>query len=143
MQVLASWCIGLLALAIQRWGAALNAAITSCCTTLSALFTMVANRWVQLLLAAGVSFADPLRPKESECSPDFKTNCASIASKLDIANATVYFSQYVAAGQNLSIPDRNVTCGAPYQPVSVDVCRIALYVSTSNSSGINMEAWLP
>ena len=133
--------MGLLGLAIQRWGNALHAPIVSCYSTVSAFFTMIANRWAQLLLTAGVSFADPLYQRE--CTEDFQANCASIASKLEIANATVYFSQYVAAGQNLSIPDRNVTCGAPYQPVSVDLCRIALYVSTSNSSGINMEAWLP
>ncbi|KAF2189296.1 tannase and feruloyl esterase [Zopfia rhizophila CBS 207.26] len=74
---------------------------------------------------------------------DFQANCASIAPKINIENATVYFSQFVAAGTNLSIPDRNVTCGSPYQVVSTHTCRIALYVSTSDRSGINMEAWLP
>lgn len=100
---------------------------------------MMVSSWAQLLFTAGVALANPLAPKKG----DFKASCASIASKLHIEHATVYFSEFVAAGQNLSIPDRNVTCGAPYQPVSVDLCRIALYVSTSKSSGINMEAWLP
>lgn len=140
LQVLVSWCIGLLGLVIKRWDA-LYAPFASCCATLSAFFTMIANRWAQLLLTAGVSFADPLLSRQYET--DFQSKCSSIASKLEIENASVYFSQYVAAGQNVSIPDRNVTCGAPYQVVSADICRIALYVATSNSSGINMEAWLP
>ncbi|KAJ4357179.1 Feruloyl esterase [Didymosphaeria variabile] len=103
---------------------------------------MIVNRWAQLLLPVGVALADPILPRQYGTN-DFQSSCASIASKLALENATVYFSQFVAAGQNLSIPDRNATCGAPYQAVSVDLCRIALYVSTSNSSGINMEAWLP
>ncbi|KAF2787152.1 tannase and feruloyl esterase [Melanomma pulvis-pyrius CBS 109.77] len=72
-----------------------------------------------------------------------QSTCSSIVPKLDIENATVYFSSFVAAGTNLSLPEYNTTCGAPYQVVSIDLCRISLYVSTSNRSGINMEAWLP
>ncbi|KAF2450862.1 tannase and feruloyl esterase [Karstenula rhodostoma CBS 690.94] len=100
------------------------------------------QNWAQFVLAVGSALANPLISRQY-ATDDFGANCASIASKLELANATVYFSQFVAAGQNLSIPDRNVTCGAPYQAVSADLCRIALYVATSNSSGINMEAWLP
>ncbi|KAF2680991.1 tannase and feruloyl esterase [Lentithecium fluviatile CBS 122367] len=74
---------------------------------------------------------------------DFEAQCGSFASALEIDHATVYFSEFVSAGTNLSIPDYNATCGAPYQLVPADVCRVALYVATSNSSGINMEAWLP
>ncbi|ORY01583.1 feruloyl esteras-like protein B [Clohesyomyces aquaticus] len=74
---------------------------------------------------------------------DFQSKCATIAPKLQIANATVYFSQYVAAGTNLSLPENNVTCGQSSQVVLTDMCRIALSVVTSNRSGISMEAWLP
>ncbi|KAE9389957.1 putative ferulic acid Esterase/Feruloyl esterase [Gymnopus androsaceus JB14] len=35
------------------------------------------------------------------------------------------------------------SCNRPSQVVFEDTCRIALYVSTSNNSGVNMEAWLP
>ena len=140
MLVLASWRIGLLGLTIKGWGA-LHAQLASCCHSLATFFTMIVNRWTQVLLTAGISFANPLFPRQN--GSDFQASCGSIASGLEIENATVYFSQFVAAGQNLSIPDRNVTCGVPYQAVSVDLCRIALHVATSNSSGINMEAWLP
>ncbi|KAJ4292515.1 Feruloyl esterase [Kalmusia sp. IMI 367209] len=103
---------------------------------------MIVTRWAQLFLNASVALADPFNLGRNT-TDDFQAECACIASTLEIANATVYFSQFVGAGTNLSIPDRNATCGAPYQVVSADICRIALYVSTSNSSGISMEAWLP
>ncbi|KAH7138610.1 Tannase/feruloyl esterase [Dendryphion nanum] len=74
---------------------------------------------------------------------DFSSACAAIAPKLQIENATVYFSQFVAAGTNITFPDLNATCGPPFQVVSADICRIALFVATSKRSGINMEAWLP
>lgn len=73
----------------------------------------------------------------------FEASCDAIASELQIEHATVYFSKFVSGGTNLSLPEYNATCGAPYQFVPADICRVALYVATSNSSGINMEAWLP
>ncbi|KAF2470862.1 tannase and feruloyl esterase [Lindgomyces ingoldianus] len=97
--------------------------------------------WVPLLNACA-SFALPEQSSLRSVG-DFQETCTSIAPKLQIANATIYFSQFVAAGTNLSIPDYNVTCGQFSQAISTDICRIALYVATSNRSGINMEAWLP
>ena len=103
-------------------------------------FTMKSS---QLLWASIASACSVLAQGQSYAVDDFQSSCASIASTLEIENATVYFSQFVSAGTNLSIPDYNVTCGAPYQAVSADICRIGLYVATSNRSGINMETWLP
>lgn len=73
----------------------------------------------------------------------FEAGCEAIASKLDILNGTVWFSQYVPAGTNLTFPDNNITCNRPYQVVPKDICRIALYVATSNRSGVSVETWLP
>ena len=55
----------------------------------------------------------------------------------------MYFSEFVTAGTNLSLPDNNATCAQTFQLVPTDICRVALYVSTSDQSGFNMEAWLP
>jgi feruloyl esterase len=74
---------------------------------------------------------------------NFTSTCASVLSQLNIENATVYFSQFVASGTNLSLPENNVTCGQPSHLVPVDMCRVALYVATSERSGVNMETWLP
>jgi feruloyl esterase len=74
---------------------------------------------------------------------NFKQQCAQFGQSLKIANATVWFSEFVAAGTNLTFPDNNITCTRPSQVVSADICRVALYVATSSRSGISMEAWLP
>ncbi|KAF2638410.1 feruloyl esteras-like protein B [Massarina eburnea CBS 473.64] len=103
------------------------------------MFTM----WSHLLLFnAGGALASALqrRPMSTD---GFDSKCASVASQLQIEHATVYFSEYITAGTNLSLPDNNVTCAIPNQVVPKDICRLALYVATSNRSGINMEAWLP
>jgi feruloyl esterase len=141
MQVLASWSMDLVGDALKRSGRLVHMCYSDC-IALAACAKMMIQNWAQFLLTVGVALADPLLSRQY-ATDDFQANCAAIASKLEVENATVYFSQFVAAGQNLSIPDRNATCGAPYQAVPADLCRIALYVSTSNSSGINMEAWLP
>ncbi|KAI9697495.1 MAG: Tannase and feruloyl esterase [Bogoriella megaspora] len=75
----------------------------------------------------------------------FEDNCTALGS-LQLPNATIWFSQYVPAGTNLSFADSDPTCqasGYAFQAVSVSLCRIALYVATSNRSGISMETWLP
>ncbi|KAK4119270.1 tannase and feruloyl esterase [Parathielavia appendiculata] len=69
--------------------------------------------------------------------------CSKLAKKLDIDNATVWFTEYVSAGTNMSFPDAHPTCTQGAVTVGVDFCRVALYVATSNRSGISMEAWLP
>jgi len=74
---------------------------------------------------------------------NFKDNCNSFAKQLKLANTTVWFSEYVPANTNLTFPDNDPSCTRPSQVVSADMCRIAMYVATSNRSGISMEAWLP
>lgn len=72
---------------------------------------------------------------------DFDTQCNAFAEKLrttpDLANATIWFTEPVAAGTNLSLPDYDPSCGAQYQIVNVDMCRVAMFVPTSNRSNIS------
>ncbi|KAJ4388656.1 Feruloyl esterase [Gnomoniopsis smithogilvyi] len=76
---------------------------------------------------------------------DFNTQCADFAGTLQskISNATIYFTEAVAAGTNLSLPDYDPSCGAQYQVVGADFCRVAMFVPTSERSNISMEVWLP
>lgn len=76
-------------------------------------------------------------------SSDFDSRCAGLADSLDIDNATVAFSQYVAAGTNITFPDNPETCTRPYQVVPVDICRVVMSVATSSRSQTRIEAWLP
>ena len=79
----------------------------------------------------------------ARCSPNFRQKCADFANKVKIENVTVWFTEHVTAGTNLTFPDTDPTCNAVPLAVGVDFCRVALYVATSDRSGINMEAWLP
>ena len=73
----------------------------------------------------------------------FEQDCTKLTTNIDIENATVWFSEVVPAGTNLTFPQNNITCQRPSQLIEADICRVAIYVSTSPRSGISMEAWLP
>ncbi|KAK7464292.1 hypothetical protein VKT23_006459 [Stygiomarasmius scandens] len=98
----------------------------------------------QLFLgAAGVNGQGPNYNLNS-----FNSTCSSLASQISIPGATFNFSQPVAAGANITFASRNTNCvtisGEPSSViVPIDICRVSLFVSTSNRSGINMETWLP
>ncbi|ROV92524.1 hypothetical protein VSDG_06668 [Cytospora chrysosperma] len=78
-------------------------------------------------------------------SSDFNTQCTTFGSSLagTIPNATVWFSHHVAAGTNLTLPDFHPSCGSSSQVVDVDLCRVSMFVTTSDRSNISMEVWLP
>ena len=92
----------------------------------------------QYLLSAGAVLLNAFAAADT-----FAADCQNLGSSLQLPNATIWFSEFVAAGTNLTFPDNNATCGRASQVVSSDICRIALYASTSERSGISMEAWLP
>jgi len=74
---------------------------------------------------------------------NFSSECAATASKLSVEHGVVHFSEFIAAGTNLSLAENDPSCTQSSIPVTADICRIALSVSTSERSGFNMEAWLP
>ncbi|KAK8152840.1 Tannase/feruloyl esterase [Phyllosticta citrichinensis] len=94
-----------------------------------------------VVLGAGLLVA----AAEAASKATFEQQCGSLPSSLAsvVPNATVWFSEFVAAGTNLTFPDNTVTCDRTSQVVSNDLCRVALRVPTSNRSEISMEAWLP
>ncbi|KAJ3710156.1 ferulic acid esterase [Lentinula raphanica] len=81
---------------------------------------------------------------------EFQSACSSIVSQIEsllpgpgTSSTTVYFSEVIPSGTIISLEDNHPSCGRPSQLIFSDVCRIALYTSTSTRSGINMELWLP
>jgi hypothetical protein len=77
---------------------------------------------------------------------DAQAACERLGSTFNAPHVTVNLAQYVAAGTNISLPEQGTgaaSCGNTAQIVSVDLCRIAANVATSNRSEITMEAWLP
>uniref|UniRef100_A0A0W0EUX7 Carboxylic ester hydrolase n=1 Tax=Moniliophthora roreri TaxID=221103 RepID=A0A0W0EUX7_MONRR len=77
---------------------------------------------------------------------DFESSCESLASQVaELPNTTVLHTQLVPAGTNIPFPpeEAHPSCSARSAVVSADICRISLNVTTSVSSQIRMEAWLP
>ncbi|RDW77182.1 carboxylic ester hydrolase-28 [Coleophoma cylindrospora] len=71
--------------------------------------------------------------------------CTALGQNLALENVTVNFAEYLPAGTNLSLSQgyNLSTCGRASQVVPVDLCRITMYVATTNRSGITLEGWLP
>jgi hypothetical protein len=74
---------------------------------------------------------------------EFQARCESFANEIDIPHVKVNLASYLPGGTNLSLVDNDPSCGASYQGVTADTCRIAMAVATSNSSEITLEAWFP
>lgn len=91
-----------------------------------------------LALVAAVTIA-PVLAQNSSSSGTFDAQCDAFADELRATyeNATIWFTESVAAGTNLSLPDYDPTCGNLYQVVDADICRVAMFMSTSESSNIS------
>ncbi|KAJ3543787.1 hypothetical protein NM208_g3392 [Fusarium decemcellulare] len=74
---------------------------------------------------------------------DFQQQCSSLAESLNIPNANLTKSEFIAANTTLNFPNADRSCGRSSQQVSADICRVTLQVATSSRSQIKMEAWLP
>lgn len=80
----------------------------------------------------------------TSASAAFQQQCTSFdPSSVGLANATVTEHVYVESGTNLSLPDNDPSCNSKSQVVPVNLCRVALQIATSGSSGVVTEIWLP
>lgn len=81
------------------------------------------------------------------CDPvqaTFQQSCMSFdPASVGITNATVTEHAFIQSGTNLSLPDNDASCGSKSQVVPVDLCRVAVQITTSESSGVVVEIWLP
>ncbi|KAH8586031.1 ferulic acid esterase [Bisporella sp. PMI_857] len=79
----------------------------------------------------------------------FEDSCSQIRKKVltNIPGSKVNKLEYYQAGSIIDVSDLNATCLAfgtnTTQIAPADLCRLALYVSTSPKSGIILETWLP
>jgi feruloyl esterase len=73
----------------------------------------------------------------------FEAKCLSFNPAYNVWNATQTQLQFVPAGTNMTFPGNDPTCNRNSQVVSVNLCRVALSVPTSNRSNIILELWLP
>lgn len=80
----------------------------------------------------------------TSASASFQSQCISFdPTSVGLTNATVTEHAYVESRTNLSLPDNDPSCSSTSQVVPVNLCRVALHIATSGSSGVVAEIWLP
>jgi feruloyl esterase len=98
-------------------------------------------------MAFSVLFALALLSLTAGCasaSASFQQQCISFdPTSLGLGNATVMEHAYIESGTNLSLADNDPSCNLKSQVVSANLCRVALQIATSGSSGVVAEIWLP
>lgn len=102
---------------------------------------------VSFVMAFFALFVLAILSLEAGCtsaSDTFQQQCMSFdPTTVGITNATVTEHAYVESGTNLSLPDNDPSCNLKSQVVPVNLCRVALQIATSGSSGVVAEIWLP
>ncbi|KAI1653694.1 tannase and feruloyl esterase [Daldinia decipiens] len=76
------------------------------------------------------------------CSVD---KCASLGAQIPVPNSTILMYNYLLNGTTIDLPGTVESCGGPNLKANVtaDLCRFVFTVTTSPSSEIQLEAWLP
>ncbi|TAQ89205.1 Feruloyl esterase/Carboxylesterase [Chlorociboria aeruginascens] len=73
----------------------------------------------------------------------FISTCLAFDPLQYVSNAVLNIQEFIPAGTTVSFPDNDPSCSRPSQIVSVDICRIALEIKTSDRSSVIFENWLP
>jgi hypothetical protein len=73
----------------------------------------------------------------------FRDTCLAFKPARLIRNSTLTRQEFVSADTTLDLSDNVPSCNRRSQRVTVDLCRIALQIPTSNRSSISFELWLP
>lgn len=87
----------------------------------------MALRWIRLLCAAIYLYLTA-----AEATNEFQQRCLSFTPESLVKNSTRTVLEYVPANTTLKFPDNDASCERPSQLVSVDLCRVALSIPTSN-----------
>jgi hypothetical protein len=97
----------------------------------------MALKWNYLICAATCLILARAQGKD-----DFKERCLSFTPEMSVHNSTRTVLEYVPGGTTLAFPDNDASCARPSQLVSMDMCRVALSIPTSNRySGDLISIW--
>lgn len=101
--------------------------------------------WVSRAFALGAALSSTSVAAQNSSTSDFDTKCTNFASTVSslYPNTTVQYTTPVAAGTTLEFPDVDASCLTTAQVVAVDMCRVSIFVPTSDRSNLTMEVWLP
>ncbi|KAF3931254.1 Tannase [Dactylella cylindrospora] len=73
---------------------------------------------------------------------NFQRRCTRLTESFKVANTNVIASGYVTKNTNLTFPDAHPSCPQS-MVVLADICRLQLNVTTSATSSVVVEVWLP
>ncbi|KAF3931157.1 Tannase [Dactylellina cionopaga] len=73
----------------------------------------------------------------------FSNRCSGLARNFHPDHTTVLAAELLLKGSNFTNPSPHPSCTIVNPTLLSDVCRLRLNVSTSSTSGIIMEAWMP
>lgn len=96
-----------------------------------------------LKFTALVVLAESLLLLAVDAAYSFQDQCLSFEPEAHVYNSSRHVLAYVPAGTDLIFPDNDPSCSRPSQLVSVNLCRVALSIPTSNRSSVVFELWLP
>lgn len=68
--------------------------------------------------------------------------CASLPFVTSIPNTTITSAARYPAGSKITT-GADPTCFTPFQPSSADICRVNGVITTSPTSSVDFEMWLP
>ncbi|KAF4951572.1 hypothetical protein FGADI_7347 [Fusarium gaditjirri] len=96
---------------------------------------MVSSEGKSLLFLVPLAVSPVAAMEYSKCS----------TKSLLIPNGTIASVQHHLAGDVIALPSTVASCGGPNfkANITADLCRIVVNVSTSDSSSVRIEAWLP
>ena len=74
---------------------------------------------------------------------DFRRSCLSFNATSLLTNSTLRLHEHVAPNTTIPLEGMHSSCGRPNQLFTVEACRIALTVPTTNRSSVIVELFLP
>ncbi|KAF3135716.1 Tannase and feruloyl esterase [Orbilia oligospora] len=74
---------------------------------------------------------------------NFTRRCSRLLQTFKFSNTKVLTSGYTPKGTNITYPNLHPTCGQNWVIAETNMCRLTLNVTTSSTSNVIMEVWMP
>lgn len=94
-------------------------------------------------VAAAAVSANGQNLVKTNTTEQFTEACKVFSQQVQIPNSTFVSADFVPANTTLLFPNVDPSCSRPSQLVSVPLCRVQANMTTSSTSGLHFEAWLP
>jgi len=103
------------------------------------ILSIMVLKWSLTTLLAPLIFAQT----SAQALSNFSSQCLSFDPTSHVPNSTLNILSYVSSPSTLTFENPPPSCNTLSQNVSVPLCRIALNITTSSTSSVISEYWLP